>query len=131
MFAVGGMMGEYVGAIPKFAIWTLLISILIALSINPWISYIQAPEVDSHSNTNTPPKDHESAFKLRKKYLKIMKFFINTDEKSRKHRRRFKLLFWFSLFFVILAPIYLGIFQARMLPKSDKDQIYLWIDAPR
>jgi multidrug efflux pump subunit AcrB len=25
----------------------------------------------------------------------------------------------------------LDVFKARMLPKADKDQVYLWIDAPR
>jgi multidrug efflux pump subunit AcrB len=28
-------------------------------------------------------------------------------------------------------PIYFGIFKARMLPKSNQNQIYLWVDAPR
>jgi hypothetical protein len=32
--------------IPKFAIWALLISIAIAFTINPWISYISAKDVD-------------------------------------------------------------------------------------
>jgi multidrug efflux pump subunit AcrB len=31
----------------------------------------------------------------------------------------------------IILPIFFGIFQARMLPKADKNQIYVWIDAPR
>jgi multidrug efflux pump subunit AcrB len=31
----------------------------------------------------------------------------------------------------MILPIYFGIFKARMLPKSDKDQVYLWVDAPR
>ncbi len=38
--------------------------------------------------------------------------------------------FWISLFIIIISPIYLDIFKARMLPKADKDQVYLWIDAP-
>jgi hypothetical protein len=32
--------------IPKFAIWALLISIAIAFTINPWISYISAKDVN-------------------------------------------------------------------------------------
>lgn len=30
-----------------------------------------------------------------------------------------------------MVPIIIGIFKARMLPKADKDQVYIWIDAPR
>jgi multidrug efflux pump subunit AcrB len=43
----------------------------------------------------------------------------------------FKLIFWISLFTVIIVPPALQIFKARMLPKSNKEQIYVWIDAPR
>lgn len=42
-----------------------------------------------------------------------------------------KIGFWFALFAIIISPIMTGIFKARMLPKADKDQVYLWIDAPR
>lgn len=45
-------------------------------------------------------------------------------------RKWLKVGFWISLLIIILAPIMLDIFKARMLPKADKDQVYLWIDAP-
>lgn len=32
---------------------------------------------------------------------------------------------------IVLLPIALDVFKARMLPKADKDQVYLWIDAPK
>lgn len=31
---------------------------------------------------------------------------------------------------ILVAPIMLDVFKARMLPKADKNQVYLWIDAP-
>lgn len=37
--------------------------------------------------------------------------------------------FWITLMIVMIAPIMLDIFKARMLPKADKNQVYLWIDA--
>ena len=45
-------------------------------------------------------------------------------------RKWLKIGFWISLLIIMVAPIMLGIFKARMLPKADKDQVYLWIDAP-
>jgi len=30
-----------------------------------------------------------------------------------------------------MSPIIVGIFKARMLPKADKNQVYVWIDVPR
>lgn len=32
---------------------------------------------------------------------------------------------------ILIAPISLDVFKARMLPKADKNQVYLWVDAPR
>lgn len=32
---------------------------------------------------------------------------------------------------MIIFPIAVGIFKARMLPKSNQNQVYLWIDMPR
>jgi multidrug efflux pump subunit AcrB len=32
---------------------------------------------------------------------------------------------------ILVLPIMLDVFKARMLPKADKDQVYLWIDMPR
>ena len=39
--------------------------------------------------------------------------------------------FWISLILILITPIMLDVFKARMLPKADKDQVYLWVDAPR
>lgn len=42
-----------------------------------------------------------------------------------------KIGFWIALIVILAAPIMLDVFKARMLPKADKNQVYLWIDAPR
>jgi multidrug efflux pump subunit AcrB len=60
-----------------------------------------------------------------------MRLFLNNDKKSNSRRRIFKITFWISLFVILIAPIYFGIFKARMLPKSNQNQIYLWIDTKR
>ncbi|MDD3646447.1 MAG: efflux RND transporter permease subunit [Candidatus Gracilibacteria bacterium] len=130
MFAVGGMMGEYMGPIPKFAIRALLISIAIAFTVNPWLSFLGAKDISEQDKVNHE-KEKESPLKLRRKYLKLMRIFINNNPNSTKKRKLFKTVFWITLFVIIIAPIYAGIFKARMLPKSNQDQIYLWIDAPR
>jgi len=43
----------------------------------------------------------------------------------------FKTIFWISLVIVIVWPIWWWIFKARMLPKSNQNQVYLRVDAPR
>jgi multidrug efflux pump subunit AcrB len=114
--------------IPKFAIWALLISLAIAFTINPWISYILAKDIDKN---NKDEEEKESPLKIRKKYINFMKLFLDNKEISNKKRRTFIIGFWLSLFIILVLPIYFGIFKARMLPKSDQNQIYLWIDSSR
>ena len=130
MFAVSGMMWEYMKPIPQFAIRALLVSLAIAFSINPWISYISAKDV-TESDRDTESKQKESPLKIRKKYLSLMKVFLGQDKKHQTRRTFFKIFFWLSLFAILILPITFWIFKARMLPKSNQNQIYVWIDAPR
>lgn len=128
MFAVWWMMWEYMWPIPKFVIIALLISLLIAFTINPWISYITAKDIETKDNKN---KKQDNKYDIRKYYLNFMKKYLNNSKKSNRNRKVFKIIFWLSLIVIILWPIYWWIFKARMLPKSNADQIYLWIDTPR
>ena len=45
MFFVTGMMGDYMGPIPRYAIITMIASTTIALSINPFLAYIFENEI--------------------------------------------------------------------------------------
>ncbi len=130
MFAVTGMMWEYMKPIPQFAIRALLISLAIAFSVNPWISYISAKDV-TEDDKNLEKKEKESPLKIRKKYLSFMRLFLGTEKKQQTKRTFFKIFFWLSLFSILILPIVFGIFKARMLPKSNQNQVYVWIDAPR
>lgn len=129
MFAVTWMMWEYMWPIPKFAIVALLLSILIAFTINPWVSFMTAKEVTE--NDKVHEKKKKFRFDIRILYVKIMEYFISDKPNTKKRRKIFKLVFWVSLVLVIILPIYTWIFKARMLPKSNQNQVYLWIDAPR
>lgn len=129
MFAVTWMMWEYMWPIPKFAIVALLLSILIAFTINPWVSFLTAKEVTEWDKNHEKKK--KSRFDIRILYVKIMEYFISDKPNTKKRRKIFKLVFWVSLVLVIILPIYTWIFKARMLPKSNQNQVYLWIDAPR
>lgn len=40
MFFVSGMMGQYMSPIPKYAIIALSVSLIVAFSVNPFLSYI-------------------------------------------------------------------------------------------
>ncbi len=129
MFAVWWMMWEYMWPIPQFAIMALLISLAIAFTINPWLSFLWAKNIEEKDKKIEDEK--ENKFDIRKIYLDFMKKYLNNNDISKKKRKRFRLVFWLALIIIIVWPIYAGIFKARMLPKSNQNQIYLWIDAPR
>lgn len=142
MFFVTDMMWEYMWPIPKYAIIALTASFFIALSVNPFFAYFFASDNAKNSDKNSSKwtisdidkiaKDWAHEIKqtwVEKNYLKIMKKLLDTDNKW--IRKKFKRIFWSILFIVIFIPIFLQIFKAQMLPKSNQDQIYIWIDAPR
>ena len=150
MFFVWGMMGQYMWPIPKYAIIALSTSLLIAFSVNPFFSFVFAKKdkkekqkiknlsqddenTENNENKGNPDEEYEYVEHhktiLEKGYLKIMNFLL--DEKKTKTRKFIKILFWMILAILLILPPSLGIFKMRMLPKSNKEQVYLWIDAPR
>ncbi len=125
MFFVTGMMGEYMGWVPKYVVISLLVSLLIAFSINPFFAY--------YFYKDNPPKYKDSQnsgwWKIQKIYEHFLSKFLWERNKSR--RKLFKIAFWFSLLAVVVIPPAIWIFKMGMLPKDNKNQIYIWIDWPR
>lgn len=134
MFFVTGMMWEYMWPIPKFALIASVFSTLIALTVNPWMSYYLAkdgePEKSPHPNP-LPKVEGIKKINIRKYYLTFMEKFIWDEGNKKKKRTIVRIWFWLTLILVVLGPIYWWVFKARMLPKSNQNQIYLWVDAPR
>jgi sugar phosphate permease len=81
-----------------------LLSILIAFTINPWVSFLTAKEVTE--NDKVHEKKKKSRFDVRIIYVKIMEYFISDKSNTKKRRKIFKLVFWISLMLVIILPIY-------------------------
>lgn len=124
MFAVTGMMGDYMKPIPIFASIALTASLVVAFSINPFLASFLYKAGNAYAH------EHREGGFL-KWYGKKLQTFISRDTKTETMRSWLKRGFWISLIIILVAPIMLDIFKARMLPKADKNQVYLWIDAPR
>ncbi|MFK7780229.1 MAG: efflux RND transporter permease subunit [Candidatus Gracilibacteria bacterium] len=129
MFFVTGMMGEYMGPIPKFALIASVFSTIIALTVNPWLSYYLTKDSEPNGQEDKPKK--VKRISIRKYYLIFMEKFLGDENGKKKKRTIVRIVFWLTLILVVLGPIYGGIFKARMLPKSNQNQIYIWVDAPR
>jgi len=126
MFAVWDMMWEYMWPIPKFALMASIFSTFVALTINPCISYYT-----NKKSTNSAGNDTrliKRKWSIRKIYLKVLDKFLWDNKNEKRNRRIFKTMFWLTLLTVVVWPIYFWIFKARMLPKSNQNQIYVWID---
>lgn len=122
MLAVTGMMGDYMKPIPVFASIALLASLFVAFSINPFLAHAFSGGGHDHEESK------ESS--ILRYYGELLAKFINPKPASRRKRSALALIFWAALGFSVVAPIMLGVFKARMLPKADKAQVYLWLDAP-
>lgn len=122
MFAVTGMMGDYMKPIPVFAAIALTASLFVAFSINPFMAHALDRGHGHHEEKEAPILAHYAAF-LRK--------FVGSGTTEKSRRRWLKPAFWISLALVVSLPVALDVFRARMLPKADKDQVYLWVDLPR
>lgn len=123
MFAVTGMMGDYMKPIPIFATIALTASLFVAFSINPFLA---------HTLYKKDQKNHteEGGGKWLAKYARLIQKFSQQNKQARARRKSLRIGFWVALGLVMVLPVMLDVFRVRMLPKADKDQVYLWIDLP-
>lgn len=122
MAFVSGMMGPYMAPIPFFVSVTLLISLLIAFTINPALTGIFA----SHKS-----EEHENIFvksihRVEDKYAQL----IGTLVEDKKKKKMVLYSAAFLLFLSLLLPAF-KVVQFRMLPKADKQQFYVYLDMPQ
>jgi len=125
MFFVTGMIWQYMWWVPKYVIISLIISLFVAFSINPFIAYyFYKWEKAEKKKIETNKKTEKS--KLILKYEKLMKFLL--EKWKNKRRRNFKIIFWASLLSIAIFFSAVWWFRMWMLPKDNKNQIYVWID---
>lgn len=125
LFFVTGMLGQYMGPIPKYLIVSLVISIFVAFTVNPALAYW----IESRrEKRGLPPKGHGKAGKSRliRRYEALLAYFLD----SAKRRKALKIGFFATLAVLFTLPGF-ELVKMRLLPKSDKDAVYVWIDLPR
>lgn len=115
---VTGMMGPYMGPIAFFVPMALLLSLLVAYIITPFLSkfFLLIPK----------EKEKKDIFdRLSEKYAHLLKTILS----SKKLAKRILWGVFLFLFIVMSFPVF-EIIHFRMLPKADKEQFYVYIDAP-
>ncbi len=132
MAFVTGMMGPYMGPIPFFVPLTLISSLIIALSIIPFLlNVISRLGEKKRTKEVTSEKEKQNIFlrtvdKLQKKYSLFLAHLL---EKS--GRRKIVMITVIIALIISLSLPALKIVKFRMLPKADKEQFYIYLDMPQ
>jgi len=126
MAFVSGLMGPYMRPIPVGASAAMLLSLLIAFIISPWLSYIVLKDSDKHEDSQTEEKEEG----------KILGFLNHLYEKNLRSLLESRRKRWVGLLVVmlllgaaaILVP--LKLVTVKMLPFDNKSELQIIMDTP-
>ena len=124
MAFVSGLMGPYMSPIPINASMGMLLSLLIALTVTPWLARHLLKDA-SHGGAHADDPLQAPEGRLQRLFTRIMKPLLE----SRKKRY----LMGFGLIALIVAVMGLAVIQAvvlKMLPFDNKSEIKLVLDMP-
>src|SRR5574343_88052 len=120
MAFVSGLMGPYMRPIPINASVGMLISLLIALVVTPWLS-LKLLAHGAHAHDEKPSK-------LQAVAESVMGRFIRGEVAAKKRR-----LLWLSIFALLALSAGLAVVKLvvlKMLPNDNKSEIQLVVDMP-
>ncbi len=134
MAFVTGMMGPYMGPIPFFVPLTLISSLIIALSIIPYLlnNISKWGQKKKAVNNNEATAEEKKNYFLRKVdavQKKYSLFLAHLLERPR--RRKMVMVAVIVALLISLSLPALQIVKFRMLPKADKEQFYIYLDLPQ
>lgn len=126
MLYVTGMMGPYMGPIPFFVSTALTVSLIFAYTLNPWLAYVFCTDEVSSNIEN------KCGFvcKTTKYFSGSYDQFISSLLSDKKKRKVFLRNAFIVLILVMSLPVF-KILRFRMLPKADREQIFVYIDLDR
>ncbi len=122
MAFVTGMMGPYMGPIPFFVPAALLISLLLSVTINPFLAwlFLSKQKID-HSYENG--FFYRAMKKVELRYAAYLRDLLSYSKK----RRRFLFVIAGMIIISLILPM-TPLVPFRMLPKADKDHFYIYLD---
>jgi multidrug efflux pump subunit AcrB len=126
MAFVTGMMGPYMGPIPFFVPAALFASLVISVTLNPFLAFLLTsrhdPEPGKRPGKNVFVRMLENVEAAYARFLSALLY-------SRAKRRTALALIAFTLLASLALPLS-PLVPFRMLPKADKEQFYLYLDMP-
>lgn len=123
MGIVTGMMGAYMGPIAFFAPVARLASLVVAYTLSPYLASVFLSR-RHNQETKTHTHDHEPRYV--RWYAGMIARLLQNDALQRT-------IVWATSAFVVFSFLlpFVGAVHFRMLPKADKQQFYVYIDAPQ
>lgn len=117
MAFVRGMMGPYMKPIPVGASLAMILSLLVAFSVIPWVAAKVLKEQTSHSVSTG------KVSKLDSIYLRIASWLLESPKNLGKLVLTILLLFSFAVGMVLTKAV-----KVKMLPFDDKDEFQVTLD---
>ncbi len=133
MAFVSGLMGPYMSPIPINASTGMLISLLVAFIVTPWLSYklLNKHHINSHYanfNQNSNQDESHKENKLYALFDKIIRPLI-TDDKQKFNRRLMLLLVITLMLMAVSLPVF-KLVVMKMLPFDNKSELQIIVDMP-
>ncbi|GGP53422.1 multidrug transporter AcrB [Shewanella algicola] len=125
MAFVSGLMGPYMSPIPINASMGMLISLLIAFIMTPWLSGHLLKEHKHHSNSE-PHTEPETA--LTRFFTTLMSPFL-IGEHASKARKGLALGIMLLIAFAVALPVFQAV-VLKMLPFDNKSEFQVMVDMP-
>jgi len=125
MAFVSGLMGPYMSPIPINASLGMLLSLIIALTVTPWLARHLLKDEHQVGKSGDEHGSNAKASKLHNFFEKLMRPLLT-------HRKR-RYFMGFGLIILIVAMLGLAVVQAvvmKMLPFDNKSEIKLVLDMP-
>jgi len=122
MAFVSGMMGPYMSPMPIGASIAMLLSLVVALTLTPYLGYLFLREKESHDAKGHPTLEES-------KIYKIYKAFINPMLETRWKRWTF-ILGTVVILLISVSFFYTKWVAVKMLPFDNKNELQVVIDMP-
>jgi len=121
MAFITGMMGPYMKPIPFFVPAALVVSLVLAFTVNPFL----IGKIINRKNAK-PIEIKQKLGKILVKYRALLTSLLASKSK----RRNIFIISFLLLSLAVLLPA-VGIVKFRMLPKADTEQFYVYLDLPK
>ncbi len=128
MAFVSGLMGPYMSPIPINASTGMLISLLVAFIITPWLAYKLLNRAGAHSSSHNDTETAAEENKTYRFFERIMTPFI-THAKARRNRIALMLVTLSLILLAVSLPV-MKLVVLKMLPFDNKSELQIVVDMP-